>query len=428
VAEHRHGTSVAIVRACRGRDENDPDLDSGAGYLMSGVLAIIPARGGSKGIPRKNVRPFLGKPLLAHTIEHALQAPSVTRVVVSTDDPEIAAIARQYGAEVVMRPAEISGDTAGSEAALLHVLDHLETAEGYKPELVVFLQATSPLRPPGSVQAAIEILRREQADALFSACPVHGFVWRIHGERPTSVSYDYRNRPRRQDIGEDLVENGSIYVFKPWVLREQANRLGGKIALYRMDILDSFQIDEPGDLKLLERLASLGTGRGAGPTLSGIRLLVLDFDGVMTDNRVLVHQDGTEAVWCHRGDGWGIARLKERGLKIVVISTEANRVVEARCRKLGLDFVQACDDKLSALRELAGSLGLGPEQIAYVGNDVNDLDCLRWVGVPIAVADAVPEIRPVARLITTQPGGHGAVREVADWFMTAWDTAEGEGQ
>ena len=139
----------------------------------------------------------------------------------------------------------------------------------------------------------------------------------------------------------------------------------------------------------------------------------------MTDNRVLVSQDGTEAVLCHRGDGWGIARLKEQGMRITVISTEANPVVGARCRKLGLDFIQGCDDKISALRELAGSLGLGPEQIAYVGNDVNDLDCLRWVGLPIAVADAVPEIRPIVRLTTTQPGGYGAVREVADWFIRA---------
>lgn len=158
--------------------------------------------------------------------------------------------------------------------------------------------------------------------------------------------------------------------------------------------------------------------------MAAISLLVLDFDGVMTDNRVLVSQDGAEAVWCHRGDGWGIARLKERGMRIAVISTEANPVVGARCRKLGLDFVQACDDKLLALRELAGSLGLGPEQIAYVGNDVNDLDCLRWVGVPIAVADAVAEIRPIAHLTTTQNGGHGAVREVADWLIAARGEAE----
>lgn len=386
---------------------------------MSEVLAIIPARGGSKGIPRKNVRPFLGKPLLAHSIEHARQAPSVTRVVVSTDDAEIAAVAREYGAEVMERPAEISGDAAGSESALSHVLDHLRASEGYEPELVVFLQATSPLRRPGAVQAAIDLLRRDGADSLLSGAPVHGFLWRMHDGHLTSVSMDYRNRPRRQDIGEDYIDNGSIYIFKPWVLREHGNRLGGKIALFPDDPLHIFQIDEPSDLELMEKLAGLRTSPPAGPELAAIRLLVLDFDGVMTDNRVLVAQDGTEAVLCHRGDGWGIARLKERGVTIVVISTEVNRVVEARCRKLGLDFVQACDDKLSELKRLAGRLGLGPGQVAYVGNDVNDLECLGWVGMPIIVADAMPEVRGVARLVTSRPGGYGAVREVADWLIAA---------
>jgi YrbI family 3-deoxy-D-manno-octulosonate 8-phosphate phosphatase len=386
---------------------------------MSETLAIIPARGGSKGIPGKNVRPFLGEPLLAHSIRHARQAPLVTRVVVSTDDAEIAAVARQYGAEVVDRPAEISGDTAGSESALLHVLDHLEAAEGYRPELVVFLQATSPLRRPGDIQAAIEMLRREQADSLFSASPVHGFLWRMHEGRLTSVSMDYRNRPRRQDVGEDYIENGSFYVLKPGLLREHGNRLGGKIVLFPDEPLNLFQIDEPGDLRLLERLASLGSGPPTGPDLSGIRLLVLDFDGVMTDNRVLVHQDGTEAVWCHRGDGWGIARLKEQGVQVIVISTETNPVVAARSRKLGLEFVQSCDDKLGALRRYAEEHRLGPHQVAYVGNDVNDLDCMRWVGAPIAVADAMPEVLDVARWVTSRPGGFGAVREVADRLIAA---------
>jgi YrbI family 3-deoxy-D-manno-octulosonate 8-phosphate phosphatase len=388
---------------------------------MSGVLAIIPARGGSKGIPRKNLQPFLGKPLLAHTIEHARQAPSVARVVVSTDDAEIAAVAQQHGALVVTRPADISGDTATSESALLHVLDHLRAAEGYEPDLVVFLQATSPVRRPNDVQAAIEMLEHEHADSVFSACPAHGFVWRSHRDQLTAMTYDYRQRPRRQEIGEDLIENGSIYVFKPWVLRQQNNRLGGKVAVYRMHPLDSFQVDEPGDIELLERLASRDRPQPGPLDLGAIRLLVLDFDGVMTDNRVLVAQDGAEAVWCNRGDGWGIGRLKERGMPIIVISTEANRVVEARCRKLGLDFVQGCDDKLSALKRIVEQRRLSPLQVAYVGNDLNDLECMCWVGLPIAVADAMPEVLAVARLVTVKRGGHGAVREVSDWLSVALD-------
>jgi len=219
------------------------------------VLCIIPARGGSKGIPGKNVKMLWGEPLLAHTVRAAREAPSIGRVVVSTDDDGIAGAAERLGAEVVRRPPEISGDAAPSEAALLHVLEHLRDREGYEPALVVFLQATSPLRAPGAVQEAIDTLRNEGADSLFSACPLHGFVWRRRGGSVESFSYDYGNRPRRQDAGEDLVENGSIYVFRPWILHRHGNRLGGKIAVYLMDPVESLQIDEPADMDLMEKLA-----------------------------------------------------------------------------------------------------------------------------------------------------------------------------
>jgi YrbI family 3-deoxy-D-manno-octulosonate 8-phosphate phosphatase len=148
--------------------------------------------------------------------------------------------------------------------------------------------------------------------------------------------------------------------------------------------------------------------------MKNVLLVVFDFDGVMTDNRVWVHQSGDEAVWCHRGDGWGIARLKEAGLEVLVLSTEKNPVVTVRCGKLKIEAVQGCDDKLAALQKLAHGRSLSPEQIAYVGNDLNDVACMRWVGWPIAVADAVPEVRALAKWVTRLPGGRGAVREVAD--------------
>lgn len=382
------------------------------------ILAIIPARGGSKGIPRKNLRPIAGKPLLAYTVEHARRTPDITRIVVSTDDREIGAVAEDWGAEVIPRPPELSGDEASSESALIHALDYLRALEGYEPGLVVFLQATSPLRRPNDIHSAIATLQAEGADSLFSAGPVHGFVWRREGGRLSSFSYDYRNRRRRQDAPEDLIENGSIYVFKTEVLRETGNRLGGKIATYLMDPLDSLQVDEPSDMPLFERLLSVrGPGAIVATSTGAIRLLVLDFDGVMTDNRVLVDCDGNEAVWCDRGDGWGIARLKDAGMEIVVLTTEVVPVAAARCRKLGIQCVDACADKLAALREIAWGRALEPEQIAYVGNDVNDLACLRWVGLPIAVADALPEVLAASHWVTARPGGHGAVREVADHLL-----------
>lgn len=221
------------------------------------TLAIIPARGGSKGIPRKNLHMLASKPLIAHSIEAALHTPSINRVVVSTDDAEIATVARAYGAEVCVRPLEISGDEATSESALVHVLDELERADGYRPDIVVFLQATSPHRWGLDIQEAYDLFMAEGADSLFSAGPMHGFIWSRQGSRIESLTYDHRNRQRRQDIGEHVLENGSIYIFKTEVLRETGNRLGGKIAVYMMDSLRSLQVDEPGDFEIMEQLLAI---------------------------------------------------------------------------------------------------------------------------------------------------------------------------
>ncbi len=386
------------------------------------TITIIPARGGSKGIPRKNVRQLAGKPLIMHTLLHAKQTPGLDRIIVTTDDPEIAAISKQVGVEVILRPREISGDTATSESALHHVLDHLQESEGYEPDLVVFLQATSPLRKPQDIQNAIDTLQREQADSLFSASRVHGFVWRSTADTLSALTYDPTQRQRRQDFAETIwEENGSIYIFKPKVLKTYNNRLGGKIAVYPMDSLDSFQVDEPDDLELIETIVA---GRESdrhrkNNDLKDIRLLVSDFDGVMTDNRVLVNQLGNEAVYCHRGDGLGIARLKDAGVAIVVLSTEKNSVVSARCQKLNIEYTQGLDDKLSALKEMVRQRSLLPTQVAYIGNDLNDLECMQWAGISIAVADAVAEVKQISTLVTHRAGGRGAVREVCNLILAS---------
>jgi len=217
-------------------------------------VAIIPARGGSKGLPRKNLIDLDGKPLVAHTIEHARSAPSVRRVIVSTDDDEIARVAVLFGAEVVRRPPELSGDTARSEAAIVHVLQELSRRERYEPDLVVLLQATSPLRTPEDVQAAIDLLVRENADSLFSACHFHGFLWQRDGERWVSVDFDYKKRPRRQERPEEIMEKGAIFIFKPWVLEKYNDRMGGKIAAYLMPAINSFELDHPDDVELIRSL------------------------------------------------------------------------------------------------------------------------------------------------------------------------------
>ncbi len=354
-----------------------------------------------------------------HTIEQARECRSISRVVVSTDDAEIASVARSGGAEVVIRPSEISGDQASSESALLHVLDSLKAAEGYDPDAVVFLQATSPIRRPGEIQAAIGKFIGESADSLFSAHPFTGFLWREEGGRPASFSYDFRSRPRRQDAPRDFRENGSIYIFKPWVLRKHNNRLGGRIAMHVMSEIDSLDIDGRDDLEFAAAVLAMRRPARDASRLAGVRLLALDFDGVMTDNAVWTVQDGTEAVRCDRGDGYGIGLLRKAGLEVVVVSSEENPVVSARCRKLGIRCIQGVSDKVKVLAEETSRLGIGREAVAYVGNDVNDLDAMRWAGTAIAVADAHSSAISAAVMVTVMPGGRGAVREVAEWILEA---------
>jgi len=216
------------------------------------ALCIIPARGGSKAIPRKNLQLVGGKPLLAYSIEHARVAAGISRIVVSTDDEEIAEVARQYSAEVVWRPAEISGDTATSESALVQVLDYLEKNEGYVPDLVAFLQCTSPVRHPQDLDRAIAKLHAERADSLLAAIPFQVFMWHLVDGEVTPLDYDPRCRPRRQERSPEWIENGSFYLFKPWVLRAHKSRLGGKIALHEIDEWCGLDINGPRDLKLAE--------------------------------------------------------------------------------------------------------------------------------------------------------------------------------
>jgi YrbI family 3-deoxy-D-manno-octulosonate 8-phosphate phosphatase len=231
------------------------------------------------------------------------------------------------------------------------------------------------------------------------------------------LNYDYRKRQREQDMHKQYRENGSIYVFHPSILRQYNNRLGGKIAVYEMDYWSSFQIDMPEHVDLVEWIMHRPGYWPSLPWPESVELVVFDFDGVMTDNTVTVTDTGGEAVRCHRGDGWGIARLREAGIAMMVLSTEANPVVAARCAKLGLPCHQGVGDKAAHLVTFLREQQIPPAHVVYVGNDVNDLSCLRFVGYPVAVADAHPAVLAASRLVLTQRGGHGAVREFCDRLL-----------
>ena len=386
------------------------------------ILCVIPARGGSTRVPGKNLRLVAGRPLLAHSIEHALQSTSVDRIVVSTEDPAIAEVSARWNAEVIRRPVELATDTASSELALLHVLDFLLAKEGWVPDLVVFLQCTSPVRTPDDIDRAVRLLNEGAADSLFSATASHEFIWRRENGSLRSLNYDHRARHRSQDHPEEFRENGSIYIFKPWVLRQFNNRLGGRIVVYPMDYWSAFQVDHPEDLILVDWLLREAVGSGGRLSLpTRPSLVVFDFDGVMTDNRALVTSDGQEAVFCDRGDGLGIERLVRSGIPVLVLSSEVDRVVEARCAKLKLPCLQGIADKWAVLGAYLAEKSYRPEDVIYVGNDMNDVECLKRVGWGVVVSDAHREARRAARIVLRNQGGHGAVRELCDLILAEAD-------
>lgn len=222
------------------------------------ILAIIPARGGSKGIPGKNIKPFAGYPLIAWTIAASRTAAAVSRTIVSTDSMEIKHVAEQYGAEVpFLRPAELATDSSQTEPTLLHVLNTLKEQEGYEPDAVLLLQPTSPIRFTGTIDALAKHFINGNYDAVLSVFEGHHFKWQ-DSKNPTAL-YDYTNRPLRQDLGEEnriYSETGSMYLTKTATLLEEGNRLGGHIGMIETDLLENIDIDTLDDFRLTELIAS----------------------------------------------------------------------------------------------------------------------------------------------------------------------------
>jgi N-acylneuraminate cytidylyltransferase len=399
---------------------------------MTEILALIPARGGSKGIPRKNIRRFAGYPLIAWSIAAAKQAVCVTRVIVSTDDEEIASVAREYGAETpFLRPQEFAQDHTTDLPVFEHALKWLEKNEGYQPDIVIQLRPTSPIRPKDCVDNAVKILLdHADADCVRGVIPAgqnpHK-MWRFAGkDQPMKPLLELEgiaepyNAPR-QILPPVYWQTGHIDVIRVSTIKQKKSLTGDVIYALLIDPSYSVDIDNLSDWAKYEALASSGLeivapGKPKRPMPEKIDLVISDFDGVITDNRVWVNEDGMEFVAAYRSDSIGVQLLREMGVEVMILSSEPNRVVEARARKMGVHVIHGVGihEKGRIMREILEQRNVKAENVIYIGNDVNDLPCFEVAGWSVAVADAYPELIQAADFVLSKPGGYGALREVCD--------------
>ncbi len=222
------------------------------------IIAITPARGGSKRIIKKNIKPLCGKPLISYTINDAINSGLINRVFVSTDDKEIADVSLENGAEIISRPPELANDTASTLSVILHTLDYLEDRENYFPDIVVLLQCTSPLRKDDDIDNAIQVFRESNAEALFSAFRFTKYIWRPTENGAESINFDYKSEHwREQDFPPQYQANGSIFMYTREAIRNARSLFVKNMIIYEMDYIHSFQIDSPEDFRLCECVLNL---------------------------------------------------------------------------------------------------------------------------------------------------------------------------
>ena len=403
------------------------------------VLAVIPARGGSKGIPRKNIRDFAGHPLIAYSIAAGLQAESVTRVIVSTDDVEIAEMANRWGAETpFLRPEKLARDSTLDLPVLQHCLEWLAEHEAYRPVAIVWLRPTSPIRPRHCVDDAVQsLLAHPEADSVRGVVGANQNpfkMWTLDEAsgalkpllKVAGIKEPY-NAPR-QILPDVYWQTGHIDALWSRTVAEKGSMTGDIILPLMIDPQYTVDIDVASDWEDAERLLRDEELDMVLPTAQRcnfpekISLVVLDFDGVLTDDRVWVNEKGEEMVAANRSDGLGIERLKaETGIQFLVLSREVNPVVKARCEKLSLPVLQAILDKGEAIRQVLAEKKIPRAEVVFVGNDINDLVVFPEVGFTVAPADAHQDVLKRADLVLSKKGGKGAVRELCDMILSRYE-------
>ncbi|MEM7201143.1 MAG: N-acylneuraminate cytidylyltransferase [Planctomycetota bacterium] len=376
------------------------------------TVAFVPARGGSRGIPGKNLRPFCGRPLLHWCLDALQGASSIDRVVVATDCDAIAAAAEAAASEagkleVFRRSDATATDTASTESAILEFL----TADGLADDAVfVLAQATSPFTRAADVDGALRRFAQGRVDALVSCARARRFYWSDAGK---PINYDPMRRPRRQDFAGTLVENGALYVSRAGAIRRAENRISGTIAPFEMPPHTALELDDETDWRVGEAL--MQRQGVCPPAAQRIRMFLTDVDGVLTDGGMYYGNHGEELKKFNTLDGKAFERLRERGVRTGFVTGEDTTIVADRAYKVGADELhQGVRDKLPLVRARCDKLGIALSEVAYVGDDLGDLELLRAVGFAACPATAVPEVRAAVHYVCERGGGEGCVREVVD--------------
>jgi len=360
-------------------------------------VAFIPVRGGSKSIPLKNIKPMNGKPLVYWTVKAASECKYIDKVYIATDSDEIRKTVEEFKInlgelskkiKVIGRSAESASDTASTESAML------EFADAYEFENIALIQATSPLLQAKYLDEGFEKLNENETDSVMSFVKQYRFNWAYDDTgnvKPTN--YDFFHRPRRQEFGGYLVENGAFYITSREALLKSGNRVSGNIKAVEMNEDTYFEIDEPSDWFVIEALMKKNdiSDVTARPE---IKMFLTDCDGCLTDGGMYYSEKGDELKKFNTRDGMGFKMLKEKGIISGIVTSESVDLNIRRAEKLKLDeLVSGCNDKLTAIEDLCKKYDIAIKNVCYVGDDINDLEAIKAVGYGCCPADAITEVQ-----------------------------------
>lgn len=375
------------------------------------IVALVPLRGGSKSIPLKNIKCIAGKPLCLWILESITSAKTIEKTYVSTDSEKIARVIKNslLPVEVIDRDPLLATDTASTESVMLDFADKVDF------DILVTVQATSPLTSPGDFDMALKFFLDNGFDSMLTGVRTKRFFW-TDDFKP--INYDPHSRPRRQDFKGCIMENGAFYITKKDILLRNKCRLGGKIGIYEMNSETSVELDEPLDWKIVENILIDNKKNKVKNLIKKIELLVMDVDGVLTDASVYCSQEGKEIKRFNVRDGMGIGLIRKLGIKTAIITKEKTDIIDYRSEKLKIDYLyKGIDNKMEIVREISNKLKIPFERIAYIGDDINDLEVLKNVGFSAAPCDAEYPLLNAADYICLSKGGDGCVREVCNIIL-----------